>query len=105
MRFPEQSHTGADLRPFLKSGCPDLNRGPLVPQTSALTRLRHTPSKGQSTRRSAELLVEPVDHVRQALELLGDDAHPELEEVLRLHAERLRERLDDVVRGHGPVPV
>src|SRR3954452_20898861 len=77
----------------------------LLPQTSALTRLRHTPSKGQSTRRSAELLVEPVDHVRQALELLGDDAHPELEEVLRLHAERLRERLDDVVRGHGPVPV
>ena len=26
-----------------ESGCADLNRGPLVPQTSALTRLRHTP--------------------------------------------------------------
>src|SRR5207244_12460210 len=26
------------------SGRPDLNRGPLVPQTSALTRLRHAPS-------------------------------------------------------------
>src|SRR5581483_3839473 len=25
------------------SGRPDLNRGPLVPQTSALTRLRHAP--------------------------------------------------------------
>jgi hypothetical protein len=29
---------------FRKSGRPDLNRGPLVPQTSALTRLRHAPS-------------------------------------------------------------
>ena len=28
---------------FLQSGRPDLNRGPLVPQTSALTRLRHAP--------------------------------------------------------------
>ena len=27
-----------------QSGRPDLNRGPLVPQTSALTRLRHAPS-------------------------------------------------------------
>jgi hypothetical protein len=26
-----------------QSGRPDLNRGPLVPQTSALTRLRHAP--------------------------------------------------------------
>src|SRR6266496_1761311 len=32
---------------FFRSGCPDLNRGPLVPQTSALTRLRHTPSLPQ----------------------------------------------------------
>ena len=29
--------------PFVWSGRPDSNRGPLVPQTSALTRLRHAP--------------------------------------------------------------
>ena len=39
------SYAAAALsRDFSLSGCPDLNRGPLVPQTSALTRLRHTPS-------------------------------------------------------------
>jgi hypothetical protein len=27
----------------LQSGCRDLNSGPSVPQTDALTRLRHTP--------------------------------------------------------------
>jgi hypothetical protein len=26
------------------SGCPDLNRGPLEPHSSALAKLRHTPS-------------------------------------------------------------
>ena len=30
----------------MQSGRPDLNRGPLVPQTSALTRLRYAPSTG-----------------------------------------------------------
>ena len=34
---------GSLVFPF-RSGRPDLNRGPLVPQTSALTRLRHAPS-------------------------------------------------------------
>ena len=29
--------------PVFQSGRPDLNRGPLVPQTSALTRLRYAP--------------------------------------------------------------
>ena len=33
-------------RTSLQSGRPDLNRGPLVPQTSALTRLRHAPWSG-----------------------------------------------------------
>jgi hypothetical protein len=28
------------------SGCPDLNRGPLRPERSALTKLRHSPSIG-----------------------------------------------------------
>ena len=37
----------AKLKTFRQSGCPDLNRGPLVPQTSALTRLRHTPYAGK----------------------------------------------------------
>jgi hypothetical protein len=35
---------------FLQSGRRDLNSGPLVPQTSALTRLRHAPSGSQSSR-------------------------------------------------------
>jgi hypothetical protein len=29
---------------MLWSGCPDLNRGPLRPERSALTKLRHSPS-------------------------------------------------------------
>src|SRR5919202_2096403 len=37
------------LLPVVESGRPDLNRGPLVPQTSALTRLRHAPSGPQFT--------------------------------------------------------
>ncbi len=36
--------THSDLR--LWSGCPDLNRGPLRPERSALTKLRHSPSWG-----------------------------------------------------------
>jgi hypothetical protein len=28
------------------SGCPDLNRGPLRPERSALTKLRHSPHRG-----------------------------------------------------------
>ena len=45
---PEQRGSGRrsvarNSKPGFQSGCPDLNRGPLVPQTSALTRLRHTP--------------------------------------------------------------
>ena len=34
-----------------QSGRRDLNSGPLVPQTSALTRLRHAPSTSHSSRR------------------------------------------------------
>jgi hypothetical protein len=35
------------------SGCPDLNRGPLAPHASALTKLRYTPTEfgGTSDRR------------------------------------------------------
>jgi hypothetical protein len=32
---------------ILWSGCPDLNRGPLRPERSALTKLRHSPSAPQ----------------------------------------------------------
>jgi hypothetical protein len=32
---------------FSWSGCPDLNRGPLRPERSALTKLRHSPSASQ----------------------------------------------------------
>jgi hypothetical protein len=32
------------------SECTDLNRGPLVPQTSALTRLSYTPMKADSSK-------------------------------------------------------
>ena len=45
---PGHSDSSQPLRPRrsmpFQSGRPDLNRGPLVPQTSALTRLRHAPS-------------------------------------------------------------
>jgi hypothetical protein len=37
----------------VQSGCRDLNSGPLVPQTSALTRLRHTPKLHKSSVHSA----------------------------------------------------
>ena len=36
------------------SGCPDLNRGPLRPERSALTKLRHSPSPVPQRRRSVE---------------------------------------------------
>jgi hypothetical protein len=45
LRAENVERTKAPLRRgFLLSGRPDLNRGPLVPQTSALTRLRHAPN-------------------------------------------------------------
>ena len=45
-RFDEKPRT---LRGFSRSGRRDLNSGPLVPQTSALTRLRHAPSGSHSS--------------------------------------------------------
>src|SRR5204862_2183742 len=39
-----QERKPRQVRGFLTSGRRDLNSGPLVPQTSALTRLRHAPS-------------------------------------------------------------
>ena len=40
---------GAPFATGKQSGRPDLNRGPLVPQTSALTRLRHAPPAADVT--------------------------------------------------------
>jgi hypothetical protein len=52
LRLPGRpaDHTHADLRVsgLVWSGCPDLNRGPLRPERSALTKLRHSPSSGAS---------------------------------------------------------
>ena len=40
------------------SGCPDLNRGPLRPERSALTKLRHSPSapRRKQARHSSPLI-------------------------------------------------
>src|SRR5919106_3522531 len=65
--------------------------------------LVHLGAEGRA--RSGQALVEPVDELRHALELVGDDADPVLAEVLRLDAQRVRDPLDDVVRGHRAVPV
>src|SRR5207248_10511939 len=53
----------------------------------------------------AEAAIEAVDEVGHRLQPLGDHAQPVLAEVLRLDAECLGERADDVVRRHGPVAV
>src|SRR5260221_13323248 len=55
--------------------------------------------------RSTEALVQTIDELGHLLELVGDEADPALAEVLRLHAERLRETGQDFVRGHRPVAV
>ena len=39
---------------MLESGCPDLNRGPLRPERSALTKLRHSPSERDPLDRGSE---------------------------------------------------
>ena len=83
-------------RGFLSSGRRDLNSGPLVPQTSALTRLRHAPWRG-SYRLRAVTPVELVDQVRHALEPVGDHAQAIFAEVLWFDAECAGERLDHVV--------
>src|SRR3979411_1943795 len=53
----------------------------------------------------AEALVQAVDQLRHRLEAVGDHAQTELAEVLRLPAEPLRERADDVVGRHRSVAV
>ena len=83
-------------RGFLSSGRRDLNSGPLVPQTSALTRLRHAPWR-RSYRLRAVTPVELVDQVRHALEPVGDHAQAIFAEVLWFDAECAGERLDHVV--------
>src|SRR5215217_4085932 len=95
---------------FSPSGRRDLNSGPLVPQTSALTRLRHAPSKhslppNESGELAAQALVEPVDQLRHRFQFPGDDAKAVLAEMLRLDPEGLRQLADDLVRGHRPVAV
>src|SRR4051794_30901671 len=52
-----------------------------------------------------EALVQAVDQVGHRLEPLGYDAQPIFAEVLRVDAERVGERLHDVVRGHRTIPV
>jgi hypothetical protein len=64
LRAENVERTKAPLRRgFLLSGRPDLNRGPLVPQTSALTRLRHAPNGAQSSR----IGVHPVERAVRPL--------------------------------------
>src|SRR5262249_4866079 len=124
---------GPDYQPFCESGRRDSNSGPLVPQTSALTRLRHAPrgtpryqrvrrpgaarlrgqasirpGRGRSARRAhflGQALVQTVDELGHRLELLGDDADAVLAEVLGLDLERVGDARDDVVRWHRTVPV
>src|SRR5205814_842233 len=52
-----------------------------------------------------EALVQPVDQLRHRLQAVRDHAEPELAEVLRLDAEALRQRPDDVIGRYGPVAV
>src|SRR5436190_1734761 len=70
---------------------------------------RHTcGSPGAPLRKPADLAqapVQPVDQVRHRLQPLCDHAQAILAEVLRLDAERLRQRPHDLVRGHRPVAV
>src|SRR3954464_12153951 len=87
-----------------RSGRRDSNSGPLVPQTSALTRLRHAPCR-RRYRSGAETAVEAVDELGHRLEALRDHAQAVLAEVLGLDVQRLREALDDLVRGHRAVAV
>jgi hypothetical protein len=51
------------------SGCRDLNSGPLVPQTSALTKLRHSPyfCVGRAYRAGAALASTIVDQNSQLI--------------------------------------
>ena len=47
------------------SGCPDLNRGPLRPERSALTKLRHSPSASRRKQASHLSLLSPADFRRR----------------------------------------
>src|SRR5918997_3108880 len=61
---------GARLQELIESGRRDSNSGPPVPQTGALTRLRHAPScgrvaepaRGDRRRRSAAFTAGPAGH-------------------------------------------
>src|SRR4051812_12014324 len=74
----------------------------LSPQSPSPAAARASTS---SSRLLAEAPVQPVDHLGHPLEPLGDHTQPELAEMLRLDTERAGERLYDVVRRDGTVPV
>src|SRR5438876_3477870 len=87
---PSEKPALAGLR---QSGCRDLNSGPLVPQTSALTRLRHTPE--------GSVYPAPPAPVRKAVVLPGITdllqrrsavAHPPLPPHGKRHRGQLRIR-------------
>src|SRR6478735_4857343 len=81
----------------LLSGCRDLNPGPLVPQTNALTKLRHSPFRGRSVdggarapsgQSGSELVREPLDPLPRAEAQVQGERSGEQLEVPRDRAER-----------------
>ena len=63
------------------SGCRDSNPGPSVPQTDALTKLRHSPRRGESrSRPSRHGVPEPLPHLHEPVsEIHGQGPGEQLE--------------------------
>src|SRR4029079_17142470 len=89
----------AALRHLHRSEVSDTRTTPRV----VATRPR-APASGRP-RVLGEALVEPIDQRGRRFELADDDAHADLAEVVRLHAERLPDSRDHVGGGNAAIAV